>query len=53
MMICRPWITRNGVRIYAKSRGLKAFCWEVSQEEHEAYLEKKKAEKEKTKKIKA
>lgn len=25
--ICSPFITRNGVRIYAKDNGLKAFCW--------------------------
>lgn len=47
MRICRPWITVNGVRIYAKDKGLKAFCWEVTPEQHEAYLAKKKKEKEK------
>jgi len=49
MKICRPWITVKGVRIYAKDRGLKAFCWEVTPEEHQAYLDKKK-EKEKEEK---
>jgi hypothetical protein len=47
MMICRPWITVKGERIFAKDRGLKAFCWEVTEEEHQAYLEKKKEEKKK------
>lgn len=41
MRICRPYITRNGVKIYAKDQGLKAFCWEVTEEQHQAYLEKK------------
>lgn len=45
MKICRPFITRNGVRVYAKDRGLKAFCWEVTEEQHQAYLEKKAKEK--------
>ena len=27
--VCRPWITRNGKRIYASSYGLKAFCFLV------------------------
>ena len=27
--ICRPWVTRNGKRVYAKSLGLKAFCFWV------------------------
>lgn len=45
MKICRPFITKNGVRIYAKDRGMKAFCWEVTEEEHQAYLEKKAKEK--------
>lgn len=27
-MICRPWITlRNGKRLYAWEKGLKAFCF--------------------------
>lgn len=47
MLICRPWITVKGVRIYAKDRGLKAFCWEVSEEEHQEYLEKQKEKKKK------
>lgn len=32
MIICRPWITVHGKRIYAFERGLKAFCFEVNQE---------------------
>lgn len=36
--ICRPYITINGVRKYAKDYGKKAWCWEVSREKHEAYL---------------
>lgn len=32
MVICRPWITVRGKRIYAHQRGLKAFCFEVDQE---------------------
>jgi hypothetical protein len=47
MKICRPWITVKGVKIYAKDRGLQAFCWEVTPEEHQDYLDKKKKEKEK------
>jgi len=45
MMICRPFITKNGVRIYAKDVGKKAFCWEVTEEENKAYHEKKAKEK--------
>lgn len=30
VIICRPYITlRNGVRLYAKSVGKKAFCFSV------------------------
>lgn len=50
MKICRPWITVKGVRIYAKDRGMKAFCWEVTEEEHKAYLENKEKEKKKNEK---
>jgi hypothetical protein len=50
LKICRPWITKNGVRIYAKNVGKKAFCWEVTEEEHKAYLEKKAKEKAKKEK---
>ncbi|WP_176538677.1 hypothetical protein [Bacillus cereus] len=43
MLICRPFITlKNGTKLYAKSVGKKAFCWEVSDEEHKEYLAKKK-----------
>lgn len=28
-LICRPWITVRGKRIYAKSVGKKAFCFYV------------------------
>ncbi len=27
--ICRPWITRNGKRVYASQYGLKAFCFYI------------------------
>lgn len=43
--VCRPWITRNGVRIFAKDVGKKAFCWYVTEEKHKEYLEKKAKEK--------
>ncbi|WP_201717031.1 hypothetical protein [Rossellomorea arthrocnemi] len=49
MRICRPFITVKGRRIDAKSVGKKAFCWEVTEEEHKAYLEKKAKEKKETK----
>jgi len=26
-MICRPWVTINGERIYAKDYGKRAFCF--------------------------
>lgn len=45
MKICRPFITKNGVKIFAKDVGKKAFCWEVTEEQHQAYLEKKAKEK--------
>lgn len=45
--VCSPFITRNGVRKYAKDYGLKAFCWYVSKEKHEAYLAKKALQKQK------
>ncbi len=32
MLICRPWITVRGKRIYAHERGLKAFCFHVKEE---------------------
>lgn len=39
--ICRPYITVNGVRKYAKDHGKKAWCREVLKEKHEAYLKQK------------
>lgn len=45
--VCSPFITRNGVRKYAKDYGLKAFCWDVPKEKHEAYLAKKALERKK------
>ncbi len=27
--ICRPWVTKDGVRIYARNFGKKAFCFYV------------------------
>ncbi|WP_179194343.1 hypothetical protein [Bacillus thuringiensis] len=49
MLICRSYITlKNGTRLYAKSVGKKAFCWEVTDEEHKEYLEKKKKQSKKT-----
>ena len=40
------WITlRNGVRIRAEQVGLKAFRFVVTEEEHRAYLERKKKKK--------
>jgi len=39
--ICRPWVTRNGRRVYAKDLGLKAICWYVTEEKHKEYLAKK------------
>lgn len=49
MVICRPFITVKGRKIFAKDVGKKAFCWEVTEEQHKEYLEKKKKEKEKNK----
>ncbi|MEG0377300.1 MAG: hypothetical protein RR581_06065 [Eubacterium sp.] len=49
MTVCTPYIHKNGKIIYASSYGLKAFCFEVTKEEHEAYLAKKRQkQKEKT-----
>ncbi|MGG4549680.1 hypothetical protein ABER02_18195 [Rossellomorea marisflavi] len=54
MKICTPFITKNGVRLYASTFGKKAFCFDVTEEQHKAYLEKKaaKAEKQLNKKTK-
>lgn len=42
MKICRPYITlRNGQRLYAYQKGLKAFCFEVTSEQQKNYQEKK------------
>lgn len=45
MKICRPYIRKGDRIIYASSYGLKAFCFEVTEEEHQAYLERKKKNK--------
>lgn len=51
MIICRPYITlRNGKRLYAHQKGLDAFCFEVTPEQHKKYLEKKIKKKNKEKK---
>ena len=43
MLICRKYITlKNGTRITADQLGLKAICFEVTEEEHKAYLERRK-----------
>jgi hypothetical protein len=47
--ICRPYITVKGVKKYAKDQGLKAFCWEVPIEKHQAYLAQKAKEKQESK----
>lgn len=50
MLICRKFITRkDGTRLYASQLGLEAICFEVTNEQHQAYLEKKKKEKAKAK----
>lgn len=41
MEIFTPFITVNGRRIFAKEVGLKVFRFEVTEEQHKAYLEKK------------
>lgn len=42
MLICTPYITlRNGKRLFAHEKGLEAFCFEVTPEKHQEYLEKK------------
>ncbi|SER00121.1 hypothetical protein SAMN05216232_3922 [Virgibacillus subterraneus] len=42
MVICRPFITVKGRRIFAKDVGKKAFCFEVTPEQHKEYMKKKK-----------
>lgn len=49
--ICTPYITlRNGKRLFAHEKGKEAFCFEVTPEQHKAYLEKKEKEKKSKKK---
>lgn len=47
MMICTPYIVKNGKIIYPKSS--KQFCFEVTEEQHQKYLAKKAKEQEKSK----
>lgn len=43
MLICRKSIRRkDGTIVTAAQLGLKAICFEVSEEQHQAYLEKRK-----------
>jgi hypothetical protein len=42
MLICTPYITlRNGQRLYASQKGKEAFCFEVTEEQHQKYKNKK------------
>lgn len=53
MKICTPFITlRNGRRLFAHEKGLKAFCFEVTPEQHKDYLEKKEKRRKKEEKAK-
>ncbi|GIO38853.1 hypothetical protein J41TS12_37140 [Paenibacillus antibioticophila] len=46
MLICRKSIRRkDGTVVTAAQLGLKAICFEVTDEQHQAYLDKKKKEK--------
>lgn len=46
MLICRKFITRkDGTRVFASQLGLEAICFEVTDEQHQAYLDKKKKDK--------
>ncbi|MEK4143998.1 hypothetical protein NST48_23750 [Paenibacillus sp. FSL M7-0547] len=48
LLICRKFITRkDGTRVYASQLGLEAICFEVSEEKHQAYLDKQKNKDEK------
>jgi len=48
MKICRPYITlKNGKRLYAHEKGKKAFCFEVTPEQHKEYMKKRKKDKQK------
>jgi hypothetical protein len=43
MLICTPFITlKNGKKLFAHEKGKEAFCFEVTEEEHQKYMEKKK-----------
>jgi len=51
MLVCTPYITlRNGKRMYAHEKGIEAFCFEVTEEEHKKYIEKKQKQETKKKK---
>lgn len=53
MQVCTPYITlRNGRVLHAHEVGKQAFCFEVTEEENKAYLEKKAKKAEKGKKDK-
>lgn len=42
MLVCTPFITlRNGRKLFAYEKGLEAFCFEVTEEQHKKYTEKK------------
>lgn len=46
MLVYSNYITRkDGTRVYASQIGIEAFCFEVTEEQHQAYLEKKKKNK--------
>lgn len=44
MRIFTPYITKNGRRIYASQYGKKYFTFEVTEEQHQAYLDRKNKE---------
>ncbi len=49
MLVCTPYITlRNGQRLYASQKGLEAFCFEVTEEQHQKYTNNKKQQTEST-----
>lgn len=42
MLVCTPYITlRNGRKLFAHEVGKEAFCFEVTEEQHKKYIEKK------------
>ncbi|MEB7455221.1 hypothetical protein [Lysinibacillus sphaericus] len=42
MLICTPYITLiNGKQLFVHVKGLEAFCFEVTPEKHNEYVEKK------------